>query len=1518
MTTTYDPVKVVVLNPLTLTSRRTFCFIGDAPRAVINAVESPSGKSTILQEYFGREYKQRLGIGADPETAFCAPLRQQLDIDGGREDSGTNIVNTHISTVHDSAILSLIARGREPILIPNKYGLPADNVYFVDSVHPEAFYGIGWSVMPAENQLHVIVLTPIELWSARTNKAELADMIETMEEVGAEVSMEVAEAVVLGGKHSDEDQIALDDIESQLNGIQKHTAVKQRKETVALTFQKGIEYISDIHLYPEDKVLELKDKIYLATEIPVYRQHLFYMHAGAIHGVYKLSTDGVFSVDIRQLPSYNKAIFGIPIDKYLYDNRHNCKVESEEVFTILDHMHMTENTLYVVDLAQFTAPSQTSLRELLGDAYQFELFYYGFIIKYWPQLTTDVFRDYILDEKELEHKYPDLAKSYSTLSTVYRAEREIVDLKNKQLARVAAFAQSNMSIAITQMTAVVAVQRVLLNIRNLFDKLRVTRCIPEIHAYLDIGGKKYLLRKRHIRAQGDIIFPSIQHMKTGIIIACSLRKQDQESFHLKETHSTMENEQSRYLFLCIQPNGKYLIRTLWNEEDEFAFADIMKIMKSMTDPLINGINQLSRYVFVSGNQLPLMTTQNTNFQSMNICVFWKKVMLETTFKVVKTLLEPYTRARITGQRNVQQFDKYEFSFRKGTHEFDQDKVERIITQSNQIQLMNYYSYLSNNTIKQKWDQNYDGRVVRMSHRTTDIRFEIADIRESEFAIFYTYICDFCFRALSDVRIKQSMNSNRDYSDVKKLRKLREQDPELFNLKKYGGKKTYSILCQNKHQPLIYTPEEIKNMSAQEVKKLTQYWNFTLNKPAFYGCPEKEYPHLSFMVGDHPKNYCLPCCAKKSQSSNDGTRKQIIHAICKRDHVYSESESTEVSRHVIAYGKTVDVGRLSKIPQAVINLTIGTLESPLTYYLIGTPQYLPGADNLGAIFSIAECLNTNIGDLVKRCIGELRKDMHKVLFNTLLGGTLTAAWDSMESLLVSLNEIFIQGKMFTKQLMKFTQWPELFIELLHVLFHVCVFTFIDESAETSEIKGTTMSLYVPNILRNEIAYLSRVGVDKVSPVYIILCKRSNYCYPMMGLIADEYFKTLGLISHRTWDIDHPIIKLMFNMVSFDLAGDNLAVEKTIDLAFIKDFCEVAGGKITLKFINRQNLCYAVGITLGEHSAYIPIDYSAHIADGTPITFAAIAGDTTYASVVHITDKINSYINEKYLLSGTTVHIYSPIDPEEYLTIGDRICGFVSGKLYFYFNDCSVADLKVSSPLLREIGYNYPSVNALILSRAPPVSDPRTTRIGEALYTNYLYQLYLIEFVYAVEQERNIPLRKELIDLITNANFKKDTKSFRGQVRTLLKQYPQDYSLVRSQIDLFLTGTKADLIGAIESTTYEFDKITMAQIAHMDRATLKQTLIKLSQLFCVEKLIDPTNIQFPNVYMPCAMMTTETGYCTGKKLIVDSIDTLADLLTVDLLDPLKRVFILSGIYLDTTINMFKFTQFPTEIISVYRLD
>lgn len=1482
-----SPPKIVVLDPIKNINRRTFIFLNDVPKQVFNAcyyyrTVTASQRSTydkLLKEYYGSDFKSKLGL--DVKNYEKAWIVEPEGTRGIWVGEGEDNVTADPIRNHELAEAKTIYEHTDDTDRIDKFGGALEDE--IDDSDIEAL---------------------------------LAEPAPAAETTPAKAARTITSSV---------------------------TAADLRTE-----FEPGIEYITDVHVYPEDKFNELKDKIYLATNIPAYRQHMFYFDRNRLHTVYKIDAGGLYNIDIRKISMSKDVIHGIPIDKALYDIRQQVRVEALDMFKTLGDTLSIDNVVYVVDLAQFTQRLHTQLMEVINDTYQFELFYYGFVVKYWPQLTQECFYDYMISEPELQHKYPDLAKNKTNLASIYKSEREIIDYNYKNMTRALAYADNaGVTIAITQMIATVSGSRVMLNIRNLFDKLRVTRIIPEIHAYVEHNNKKYLLRKRHIRNGSDIQFPSGSLMKSGITIAISLKKSDQESFHAKSTVSTMENEQSRYLFLNIHPNGKYYVKTIWNEEDELDFDDIIKIMKKFTDPIIHGINNLGRYAFIAGNELPVITKQNINYQGLNICVFWKKVMLESTFKVVRSLWEPYMRARITGPRNVQQFDKYEFLFRKGMYEFDSTAIERIITASNNIVLNNHYAYLSNNAIKQKWDQNYDGRIVRMSHRTTDVRFEVSDIREKEFQTFNKYIKLFVYRALQDDKVKAALTSTRTYKDVKKLRKLREQDPELYNLKKYGSKNVYSKICQNKRQPLIFTQDEIKGMSAGEVKKLTQYWNFTLNKPAYYGCPNKKYPHLSFMVNAHPRHYCLPCCNTKPQTA-EGSKKSRINSVCLQKHKYISTETGEeagVSRHIINYGKDVDLGRLSKLPQTSIkNLLFNTLpDSKLNYYLYGVAQHVPGVENIGILYSVAEALNIPMEELIKKLLHDLKAVAGPALFNTLLNGTLIEYFRNMDDLISSIKDLFLDMKMFSHEVQKFKQWPELFMELFHILFKISIFTFIDEDGS-----GENIDLFVPDILKNEILYVSKLAAAEAEPaahegelstglvstlmsqqIYIILVKKQNRYYPIFVIDADRYFKTYE-IELRKYIYEDKVIQLLYNMVKYEAREEDLNIEKNIDLSAVKDFTSRSKYKLVRKFANRQNLCYSVLVEGPSGLVYVPIDYSVYVSDNVPVSFEAfnrVDYDLKYSSVKIFIDDFNDFVRKYHSVNGSSeLFSYKLLELGEYLAIeGDEhakthgFIGVIVNGLIFYFTSYHNSEL-VDNPM-KIIKYDYNEINKLIIERAAPIEDNRSKLIGEALYNNYIYQLFIIEFINYLDRERNYELRSKIKQLISETNFKKDVSDFRNQIKQLLKEYPADNNILQNQFIAFYYTyfNKEALLEFIDMTVYDFDRVTMNRLKKLPRSELKSELRKIADSFSIQKDFDSTQVKFPNIYMPCVEISEDTGYCDNGKLIINQpIDDLIDILATDIMDDLKSKYLLNNLFMDVVVDYFQFTRWPSEILTIFRLN
>ena len=1247
-----------------------------------------------------------------------------------------------------------------------------------------------------------------------------------------------------------------DDIEELLRTDVRKRGVKPTRE-----LERGVEYVHDVHMYPEDKFVEFKDKVHIATGIPAYRQHVLYMNTrNQYTNTYKIYADGIYPADIRRITMFADTIHGVPIDKYIYDNRESVRVEAHDSFRLLGE-ELFDNTVYVVDIQQFTARIATQLIDTTRDTYQFDLFYYGFVLKYWPQFTQECFLDYVINEAELSHKYPDLARPLSALEAIYRAEAEIINWGYKNINKLK---RNDITMAITSMTATIQTVPSVINIRNLFDTLRLSECVPEIHAYIEHAGYKYMLRKCY-RKHTDIQFPSGVLMKNGVTIAISLRKPAADTV-----------AQSRYLFLNIWPNGKYYVKTMWNEEDEYGFDEIIRVMQKYTDPILNTINTFGRSVS-TGAGLPRVSKQNVSYQALNICVFWKRVLMESAFRAMRTQWDPYLRAKITGLRNVQQFDKYEFTFRKGMHEFDPHVIEKIVTASNNIILNNHYAHLSNSAIKQKWDQNYDGRIVRMTHRTTDVRFEVTDIREREFEIFFRYISAFILRASANEKF--AVVPIKSYEGVKRLKKLSEQDPELFKLKKYGSKKVYSIICQNQRQPLIYTADELRAMSATDVKKLTKYWNFTLNKPAFYGCPNRKYPHLSFMVGAHPRHYCLPCCNKKPTQEDD-SRRSRVNTVCMQKHTYTDDDLSGSSRHIMNYGKEVDLGRLSKLPQSSLkNLLFGTLREPqLNYYIYGVAQNTPAIEHIGILYAIAEALDKTVEEIIGQIIDALRAN--DGIFSILMSGSLGEYWADVDALIATLRELFVDMRSITTS--TFAQWPEFFAEMSYRV-GVAIYTFIDDGA---------LTLYVPSWLeRRDIA---------AAHAYILVIKKQNRVHPIFVLDAERYARSFE-IRQRVFHADDAVVRLIHGMIaSYRPTGG------PYDLQTLLDFAATGSAVLSRKYINRQNQCYAVGIS----DMLIPVSYSAY-TDAIPVSFDVPSERADIGALLTFIAEFNKYLahNNRMIIEPTAVMRY------EGSTGTPRTSLMAMGMLFPF-----VGEAPAGLPIVMS-RYDLDDVNKAILHKEAPADDPRKT-IGAAYYNNYLYQLFTLEFVNYLDHERNEPLRKQLYDLITATNFKKDIGAFRAQLKALVApagSAATDNSVLQSQLGTFYYThfDKAQLIASIKSTAYDFDRMTMNSLRRLPREELKSALTAIAAQITERRASVDSSIQFPNIYTPCDD-GTQKGYCAGRKLIIDRpLEDLIDLLATDLQDDIKVRYILGNIWTDTCIDYLSFTRHGSEMVSIYRL-
>ncbi len=1442
-----NPLKIVVLDPRGNKTLSTFCLIGEPPKNILDAINHVDSTQkdiakweNMLSEYYGKQWKQKLGVtkNKDPsspekigsgDATFIDPS-EVTNIHETTQSSSTNLLTTIENDV-EIAAAAILASPIEDIIL-----------------WPAMVSGLGEDI-----DIHV---NPI------------------CGKVGGD-DFDDAELEMLLADDTPQDEITISKADQQKISSNKAYSFHQSPSPV------GLKRLKHPKIYPEDTLANLTEKIYACSKIPPYRQHVFYKSKDRIHILYKLVTDEIHYVDIVEACRDPKTTtFSIPIDKKLYDDRQIMKIISLDSFKILSDIVIENDTIYVVDLALFLSEARLQIKAAMSDEYQISLLYYGFVVKFWPQLTRQCFVDYLIDEDDLRYKYPNLSKPLSILNPMLDAESNIIDYIYKNANAVHNWGLKNMSFAIIQMNATVKTSSCLLNIRNLFDKLSITPLIVEIKAYVSHNNKNYVLCKKQKHAT-PILFPALATYRAGITIACKAANED------------------KILFFNIRPNGSYFIKVTWFEEDGVDLQRGIEVVQKTCNPIVDTVNKFGHYVFMNAELLPQVGHKNLIFQGMNIDIDWKKSMTSQTYKMIRDKLAEWSRAGILHIR-LGTTEKYEFAFRKGMHGYDRNLVEKIVVAAGST-LQNYYARLSDPLIKQKWDQHYDGRILKMEHRTTGIKFEIYGVHEVEFDIVFSYLSSFLYK-MSHEGLKTVVNVQS--KNVRKLKKLQETDPELYKLKKHGVNKVYSRICMKSHQPTVYSKEEVDEMSDKSLKKIYKYHNFTSNQPAYYACNNSEYPNFSFLTNVHPKGYCLPCCSKKTKSDEVGRKKKIFDE-CLAKKSFKVDKNLGKARHIMDYGKNIDPGRLAKLPSILGGLLFDSIDYPNKFVILGVDQNTKDGVSSGLVNSIATCLDMSTADLVI----SLAKRIDDKMFGYIFKGRLPEHFESRSDFVDTMVEIFVKHRSFSVGNVK---WNKIFAELVYVCGFCGIFLFVDRSKD-----GVDINLDISVDFWNELENGNRPSGTK----NIIVMRTLEKYYPIVGLSEDAYFK-FGQIQSKSFAHGDRVSCVLEKLALHGQTNDQLLYnlktvedfwnqsDKKMSMADDPVNCKTSqhhsSDKIKMKYVNRSNKCYAILIEYLNSEIYLPVDYSSYSADGTPITFAPFSStqhSIKFSVLDSFVEKFNQFLRIIQKETIVWTHKIALLNKDNIVGV---VATFSAGTQMRYF--CSeVTGEKVDQLPIMVDQHNFETVNQHIADQSAPTIDHRSEKLGRSVYDNFEYHLFVVEFVNHIEKEKNDKVRDSLKKILLEAD-PKNIQPTKAAIKNLVDK--TDFVSIMKRVNSYRHDVKR-MTDEILAAKYDFDKITFQKVRSMKHADVKKMLMSIVSEFAVEGSI--TDDKFPNMFVACEEMG-KTSYCRDGKFITSNLDKMCDLLAFDLTNQLKSKYFFDNIWGSTIVDYFKFVERPNEAITV----
>lgn len=1306
---------------------------------------------------------------------------------------------------------------------------------------------------------------------------------------------------------------------------------------------------SFINIYPEDNILEFKKKILLATDIPIYRQHLwvdiknrafplcyninFYDINVSVNMTNLIDTLGNDSSGIK-----TTTVEGLPIDNKFYARKNFIKVEANDTFkTIHEYYFKYGIAEYnLVDLDTFYDNKEQLFNQLKNDRYQLELVYYGFIIKYFPIITLQVFVKYIQNENTLIDYYPNIEFIKDNLYNQIQMESNIMTEKNNLTNKDKNNIKKKIKHSITSSHILVSDSlystESVIYIRNLFSQFELSKKVNMCKCHLLHSGKHIILHKTYENAHE---FPDKIPLNSIV-------------FRIKIDKHTTES-----IYLVVFKNGNYIIKSKWREDSYVDFNKIYNICDKHITPVISQINNYNSLVLYDNMKLTKLTKNNSKFTEINISTFYYTNLTDVHFNIMKKQIDDYHTAGIW-VKYVNELNSQEFYFNKGMYQFDIKRIE------NQLNINNYYDHLSNGPVNQKWDFLFKKtRVTKLTRRYSDIKIDITGLKEHEFNIYYDLILTFFYlyekRCASNKDIFNNLYKNNN--QISKISsKLKEQDSVLYDFKKlYKSNIVYSKICQKPYQPVILNKLEYNKLEKEKKKNAIKFWNFTTEKEVYYSCPNKKYPYIKFITKKHPLDYCIPCCKKMDIPKQPDDSKRIIHEACLKDYKYEKDIGTlkNKSRYIMTYGKDIDLGRLSKLPDNTLEALFYDIYTPSNaninstnagnnidqecfdrygYYLYGVEQNLPNISNIGFLHCIINILETNVDnfiELVLKNIFENKKKMH-----ILLDGDISKYFSDIDEFANAVENIFLNHKTLVDENLIKIPWNEIFISFVSIYMDITPIIFDDKD-------GSDVLIRLPKKINNVDDYITSKKKN-----ILILKKRKRY-YPIYYIDTDIFFQT-HLIENKIYQSNNDIIIILSEVIKSYLNNNNdtsgySVVKNHIDLSIIKNMVNDKKllYKIEAYFINYSNTCYAVLIQDLRSSLkyYIPIFTSYYSSEeGINLLFNTKNIENYIVSLTHLNKFIADFnhwvalesmknnmikpnVSEKLSLEERVQPIYPYITITNWLLLKDKIIGFISENLNWYINPIEVKDaFKVKKVKLIKLLYNPTFVNDLILNKKDISKDKRCQNIGRSLYNSHLYQLLLLELLTFINKYRNESLRKLIKTQIIKTDFNKSLDVLFEILENKITEQ-NDFKKLKNQISKFMIvhHDKKKLLLDIDSSRYVFDDILLIKLRKLP---LNKLIIELHRIFknlvvygSIDKVKD---FEFPNMFSSCQKV--DQSFCNKKKIIIEKqkLKDMLDVMGADILNPIKEKFLFGTLLVDHVVQFFKFIKRPHEKITVNVID
>jgi hypothetical protein len=1101
--------------------------------------------------------------------------------------------------------------------------------------------------------------------------------------------------------------------------LEKETEAKLKDiaDVSEVNYDENITYVTHVILFPEDTVWTLREKIFLAIGIPIYRQYIYKrvkladptLHLPA-HSI--LINETPYLIDTKN----DTDLFnGINIDMNMYNNRENLRIKTKEPYKMIDSMLIDD--IYLVDL-MFYKRSLINLESILDSNYNSDVLYFGLFKKYFPLFDKEMMIKYFTNETEVFNEYPLINTPVSKLELKYETEKSILlDVYSKVDEYYNKFAD-DIELAVSEITYRLMDSYSVQNgifIRNLVDIFPCDADHPFIECYNTKNNAKYRI-VRSYKNQAESLIESILNDKNYKIL-------DEISIYFRDKKFNQLNK------FTINSNAIFTVTAKYLRSDAIDFSDSLDNISEYVNIFIDIINRNRKLVFnpnFTMTKIPYLDKTTTTVPNAKVSVKWNSIVTQQQFAHVNEVLQKFYLSGIAERRVLSTAvpNIVNVRMKKGINQ----KVNKFFLKK-RVEVKNYYIIYHDIKSHDIWNNRYGGKHINIENNLTNVTFEFVNIANREFVRVINYIL-YVINEVSNNTIKK-IEYAKDVGNAKKsaMKKMKSLDPKLYNFSVQNTNKSvkYSRICQKKFRPTnIYTKEEFDLMAKDRRDKLHQFINYTTGDPVWYECP-KSLPYFGFITGKHPAGYCVPKC---KVSETGGNKNKAIREGCTNKFSF---DSVSSSTGLLKFGKQLTAGKVGFLHEKIyemINLIAGNNDVHLFMKSVN-PNY---AGVLGSkiICCFAEQLGKTEQAVLQDCLDYIMKHKQELMVGV-ISDMLKGENNVLDDMTNNFSELLQQ--VYDVHIIYINVTVLIQNEILNSQNSTIHFS-MDPSCSAYLSRGKNVRLVLIQRLYGNM-YPVLYSENKLN-------KSSNDGFAMK-LNSDKQSKEIDFVIGNyigIYDSESPVVELLHKAIAKKIIRTEREVpNKPFTYSSLKDKLDgikytkyISSGKI--RYLLAPKLCIGVSNSINIVESGIPESHDILVRKDLELPFSKLAG----------------FLEHFRLPQVTIVVLKNDIYKFNDITDDDTAIGLRIDNINCWFNDIKVGKVKDHYPNADCIAMLFePSdVNAAIAKRVKP-KIAYMKDIEETYYNMYIYLLLKYEVYKYLLLKRNGELRSNLLKSIGKRNF-----------------------------------------------------------------------------------------------------------------------------------------------------------------------